>query len=198
MRSLKNLKITESIQSKKLVFEESSYDKFDTISIYFGFSVLAGISLFFLKEVTPSLNNSLEYFILICLLLSSLYIIYCKFTEKHLKQITFNIHKEEAKKRIIEYGKRYHYRISKISGNLIFLNEPSDIYSLGKDYEQTTIIFFKDNAILYTLIKEGSRSNFTVLLSQHLTKSDFKKILQSKYSEPIKRETYFNSFFHGL
>lgn len=131
-------------------------------------------------------------------MLFSLYILYCKFTEKHLKQITFNIHQEEAKKRIIEYGKKYHYRISKISGNLIFLNEPSDIYSLGKDYEQTTIIFFKDNAILYTLIKEGSRSNFTVLLSQHLTKSDFKKILQPKYSEPIKRETYFNSFFHGL
>lgn len=37
MRSLKNLKITESIQTEKLVYEESSYDKFDTISIYFGF-----------------------------------------------------------------------------------------------------------------------------------------------------------------
>ncbi|CAI8749340.1 hypothetical protein [Chryseobacterium sp. IT-36CA2] len=198
MRSLTNLKITESIQSKKLVFEESSYDKFDAISIYLGFSVLAGISLFILKEVTPSLNNSLEYSILIGLFIFSVYVFYCKSTEKYLKQITFKIHKEEAKKRIIEYGKKYHYRISKISGNLIFLNEPSDIYSLGKDYEQTTIIFFKDNAILYTLIKEASRSNFPVLLSQHLTKRDFKKILQSNYIEPAKHTTYFNSFFHGL
>jgi hypothetical protein len=198
MRSLKNLKITESIQSKKLVFEESSYDKFDTISIYLGFSVLAGISLFLLKEVTPSLNNSLEYSILIGLFIFSVYVLYCKSTEKNLKQITFTIHKEEAKKRILEYGKKHHYRISKISGNLIFLNEPCDIYSPAKDYEQTTIVFFKDNTILYSFIKEGSRSNFPVLFSKYLTKIDFKKILHPDYIEPIKRTTYFNSFFHGL
>ncbi|RQO38066.1 hypothetical protein DBR39_14410 [Chryseobacterium sp. KBW03] len=198
MRPLKKLKITESIQSKKLVFEESSYDKFDTISIYFGFSVLAVATLFFLKDLTFSLNSGLEQFILTCLLIFSLYVLYCKFTEKHLKQITFTIHKEEAKKRILEYGKKHHYRISKISGNLIFLNEPCDIYSPGKDYEQTTIVFFKDNTILYTFIKEGSRSNFPVLFSKYLTKMDFKKILRSDYIEPIKRTTYFNSFFHGL
>lgn len=198
MRSLKNLNITESIQSKKLVFEESSYDKFDTITIYFGFSVMVSASLFLLRDITPSLNNSLEYSVLIGLLIFSGYVLYCKFTEKYLKEIPFSISKEEAKKRIIEYGKKHHYRISKISGNLIFLNEPSDNYSLGKEYEQTTIVFFKNNAILYTIIKEGSKSNFPVLLSQHLTKRDFKKIMCPEYVEPIKRTTYFNSFFHGL
>lgn len=198
MRSLKNLRITESIQSKNLVFEESSYDKFDTISIYLGFLVLASASILCLREIKPSLNSSLEYFILTCSLIFSVYVLYCKFTEKHLKEITFDIHKQEAKKRIIEYGKKYNYRISKISDNLIFLNEASDLYSFSGNYEQTTIIFFKDNAILYTVIKEGLRSNFTVLFSQHLTKRDLKKILRPEYIEPIKRTTYFNSFFHGL
>ncbi|MDW9380429.1 hypothetical protein [Chryseobacterium sp. JV558] len=198
MRSLKNLRITESIQSKKLVFEESLYDKFDTISIYLGFLVLASASILCLREIKPSLNSSLEYFILTCSLIFSVYVLYCKFTEKHLKEITFDIHKQEAKKRIIEYGKKYNYRISKISDNLIFLNEASDLYSFSGNYEQTTIIFFKDNAILYTVIKEGLRSNFTVLFSQHLTKRDLKEILRPEYIKPIKRTTYFNSFFHGL
>ncbi|REC49508.1 hypothetical protein [Chryseobacterium pennipullorum] len=198
MRSLKRLKITESIESKKLVFEEETFDKFDTITIYFGFSVMAGITLLVLKDIERSLNNALEFSILICLFIFSGYVLYCKFTEKYLKEIPFTISKEEAKKRIIEYGKRHHYKISKVSANLIFLNEPSDIYSLGKECEQTTIVFFKNNAILYTLIKEGQRSNFTVLVSQHLTRRDFKKLLHPQYTEPIKRETYFNSFFHGL
>ncbi|WP_213280331.1 hypothetical protein [Chryseobacterium indologenes] len=198
MRSLKNLRITESIQSKKLVFEESSYDKFDTISIYFGFLVLASASILCFREIKHSLNSSLEYFILTCSFIFSVYVLYCKFTEKHLKEITFDIHKQEAKKRIIEYGKKNNCRITKVTDNLIFLNETADFYSLGKHYEQTTVVFFKDNAILYTLIKEGSRSNFPVLISQHLTTRDFKKILHPEYIEPIKRTTYFNSFFHGL
>ncbi|NIF04397.1 hypothetical protein F3J23_02990 [Chryseobacterium sp. Tr-659] len=198
MRSLKKLSITESIQSKKLIFEESTFDKFDTITTYFGFLVLAGMSIFLLKDIKPSLNNSLEYLILICLFIFSIYVLYCKYTEKCLKEIPFVISKEEAKSRIIEYGKKHHYRVSKTSNNLIFLNEATDLYSPGKEYEQTTVVFFTNNAIFYTLIKEGSRSNFTVLISQHLTKRDFKKILHPKYSEPIKRETYFNSFFHGL
>ncbi|WNI38589.1 hypothetical protein [Chryseobacterium sp. SG20098] len=105
MRSLKNLKITESIQTEKLVFEESSYDKFDTISIYFGFSALAGASLLLLKEVDFSFNNSFECAILISLFICSVYVLYCKYTEKHLKEIKFEIPKEEAKSRIIEYGK---------------------------------------------------------------------------------------------
>ncbi|WP_185289009.1 hypothetical protein [Chryseobacterium lactis] len=198
MRPLKKLKITESIQSKRLVFKESWFDKFDTVTIYLVFLLLAGISMLCLKEIKPSLNNSLEYFLSTTSLIFSFYVIYSKFTEKHLKKITFDIHKQEAKKRIIEYGKKYNYRITKVSGNLIFLNEPTDLYSFGKNYEQTTIIFFEDNAILYTLIKEGSRSNFPVLFSQYLTRMDLKKILRPEYIEPIKRTTYFNSFFHGL
>ncbi|HCN49175.1 MAG TPA: hypothetical protein DIT10_08780 [Chryseobacterium sp.] len=198
MRSLKKLKITESIQSKRLVFKESWFDKFDTVTIYLAFLLLAGISILCLREIKPSLNNSLEYFLSTTSLIFSFYVLYSKFTEKYLKKITFDIHKQEAKKRIIEYGKKYNYRITKVSGNLIFLNEPTDLYSFGKNYEQTTIIFFEDNAILYTLIKEGSRSNFPVLFSQYLTRMDLKKILRPEYIEPIKRTTYFNSFFHGL
>ena len=159
---------------------------------------MAGASILCLREIKPSLNSSLEYFILTCSLMFSVYVVYCKFAEKHLKEITFDIHKQEAKKRIIEYGRKNNYRITKVTGNLIFLNETADFYSFGKHYEQTTIVFFTDNAILYTLIKEGSRSNFPVLLSQHLTKKDFKKILHTDYIEPNKRTTYFNSFFHGL
>jgi hypothetical protein len=50
MRSLKKLKITESIQSKRLVFKESWFDKFDTVTIYLVFLLLAGISILCLEK----------------------------------------------------------------------------------------------------------------------------------------------------
>jgi uncharacterized membrane protein (DUF485 family) len=197
MRSLKKLDITKSIQSKKLIFQEGWFDKFDTLTLYFGFLMLIGFSILSFKETQPSLNSSLEYFVLTCLLSFSLYVLYCKFTEKHLKEIKFDISQAEAKNRIIKYAQKRNYRISKPANNLIYLNELADLYSFV-DYERTTIIFFKDNSILYTLIKEGSKSNFTVLLSQHLIKMDLKKILQQEeINTETKNKGYFSSFFHG-
>ncbi|REC63484.1 hypothetical protein DRF65_05140 [Chryseobacterium pennae] len=196
MRSLKKLDITKSIQSKKLIFEEEWLDQFDNLILYVLFLMLAGISIWGFRKTILSLNNSLEYTILVCLFFSSLYLLYCKFTEKHLKEVKFNISKNEAKDRIIRYAQK-RYRISRPANNLIYLNEPIDLYSPGI-YEQTTIIFFKDHSILYTLIKEGSKSNFPVLLSQHLMRMDLKKILQQKKIETkAKNKGYFSSLFHG-
>ncbi|MGU3376070.1 hypothetical protein [Chryseobacterium sp. M5A1_1a] len=194
---MKELKIAESIQSKKLIFEENWTDKFDILTIYFTFFALIGFASISFSQIKPSLNSSLEYIILIGLLISSSYILYCKFTEKKLKEIKFIISDAEAKSRIIKYAQRSNYRISKVAENLIYLNEATDLYGPG-NHEQTYIIFFKDNVILYTAIKEGLKSNFTVLFSQHLIKRDLKKILAQGYIETIRRKTYFSSFFHGL
>lgn len=196
MRSLKKINIPKSIQSKKLIFEESWSDKFDTFFIYFISLVLIGASILCFKEIQPSLNNDMEYFLLICSLIFSFYVIYCKFTEKQLKEIEFDISKNEAKARIIEYGKKHNYRMPRTSGNLIYLNEIADPYSL-QNLEQTTVIFLKENAILYTVIKEGSRSNFPVLFSQYSIKMDLKKLLQEEKVETSKKRGYFSSFFHG-
>lgn len=195
MRSLKNLDIPRSIQSKKLIFEEGCLDKLDSLMLYIIFSMLAVIPIWgFRKGIIPT-SNSPEYSSLV-LLFFNVYILYCKFTEKHLKEIKFNISKNEAEDRIIRYAQK-RYRISRPANNLIYLNEPIDLYSPG-NYELTTIIFFKDHSILYTLIKENSRSNFPVLLSQHLMRMDLKKILQQKKIETkTKSKGYFSSLFHG-
>jgi hypothetical protein len=193
MRRLKNLEITESIKYRKLVFDENYLDKLDAFTIYLAFiSIIVNSALLF-REITPSKNNSLEYIILIFVISFSVYGLYCKITEKRLKEIKFNIHKEDAKQRILEYGKKYNYRISKISNNLIFFNEPTDVYNSGH-HEMTTIIFFKDDAILYTLIKEGAKINAPVLLSQHLTRLDLKKTLNKAKNT---NTGYFSSLFHG-
>jgi hypothetical protein len=179
MRQLKNLDISKSIESKKLIFEEGWFDKFDTFTNYFAFLALICFSVVCFKELDSSRDNGLEYFILSLVFCFSLYMAYCKFTEKHLKEIEFTIHKEEAKQRILEYGKKYNYRISKISNNLIFLNEPINDLSPG-NCEKTTIIFFKENSIFYTLIREGFKLNGPVLISQHITRMDLKKLLNLK------------------
>lgn len=186
MRQLKNLKITKSIESKKLIFEESWFDKFDTFTNYFVFLALLCSSVACFKELDSSRDNGLEYFILSLVFCFSLYMVYCKFTEKHLKEIEFKIHREDAKSRILQYGKKYNYRVSKISNDLIFLNEPTNNFGLS-NYEKTTIIFFKENSILFTLIKDNPRLNFPVLFSQHITRMDLKKLLNLKKKIKLKK-----------
>ncbi|WP_185289008.1 hypothetical protein [Chryseobacterium lactis] len=193
MRSLKKLDITKSLQTKKLIFEEEWSDKFDNLMLYVIFLILTGISIMGFRKTILSPNNSLEYIVLACLFFFSLYILYCKFTEKHLKELKFNISKTEAENKIIRYAQK-RYRISRPANNLIYLNEPTELYSLG-GYEQTVVIFFKDHSILYTLIKENYRSNIPILLSQHLIRMDLKKILKQKKIE-TKTKGYFSSLFH--
>ncbi|WP_419494117.1 hypothetical protein [Chryseobacterium bernardetii] len=193
MRPLKKLDIPKSIRSKKLIFQEGWFEKLDTLTIYAIFLMLIGYSFWGFNQITPSFDNSLEYFVLTLLFSFSLYVLYCKFSEKHLKEIKSYISSAEAKDRIIRYAQKRNYRISKPANNLIYLNEPTDLYSLG-DYEQTTIIFFKDNSILYTVIKEGAKSNFPALLSQHLIKMNFKK---KKYKLKLKKKVISVLFFMG-
>jgi len=195
MRSLKNLDIEKSIESRKLVYDESLWDKFDTVINYFMFFSLMLPAIFGLKDIKPSANNDFEYLFYICPFLFGLYGLYCKFTEKNLKEIRFTIHKEEAKRRILEYGKKYNYRVSKISNNLIFLNEPTNSFSHW-DEEKTTIIFFKDQSISYALIQNGRKINAPVLLSQHFIRKDFKKILHQTKFNLIKKKGYFDMFFN--
>lgn len=174
MRRLYNLNVARSIELKKLITEESFWDKFDTFTNYFMFLALILSSILCFGEIKPSANNSLEYIILTNGLIFSLYGLYCKFTEKYLNEIKFNIHREDAKQRILEYGKKYNYRISKISNDLIFLNEPNDSLGFG-DSETTIMIFFQNNNILFTMIKECVKVNTPVLFSQHFIRRDFKK-----------------------
>lgn len=151
-------------------------------------------AIFGLGYIKPSANSDFEYLFYICPLIFGLYGFYCKFTEKHLKEIKFTIHKEDAKQRILEYGKKYNYRISKISNNLIFLNEPTDSFGFG-NHETTTMIFFKDQSILYTVIRDALRLNVPVLISQHITRRDFKKILTQAKIKNKTKKSYFSLFF---
>lgn len=180
MRTLRNLDITKSIESKKLIFEEDWSDKFDNFTNYLIFIAIITCSLLCLKEINPlSSNDRVGYYLFPLITVFCLYGFYCKFSEKHLKEIKFYIHREEAKQKILEYGKKYNYRISKISDNLVFLNEPIDDYSF-RNQEKTILVFFKNDTILYTVIKEGVRLNPPVLFSQHFTNRDLREILQKK------------------
>lgn len=195
MRSLTNLDIEKSIQSRKLIYDEKGYDKIDIYTNYLVFISLIFFSMLTLMKIKPSANDDFEYIIYACLLLFGLYGFYCTFTEKNLKEIKFNIHKEEAKQRILEYGKKYHFRISKISANLIFLNEPTSSLSFWGE-ERTTIIFFSGQSIFYTVIKNGTKINSPVLLSQHLMRRDLKKILSQSKFDLNPKKSYFDRFFN--
>ncbi|HCR76664.1 MAG TPA: hypothetical protein DIW37_09725 [Chryseobacterium sp.] len=195
MRSLKNLDIQKSIESGKLIYDESISDKIDRYTNYLVFGALFYFSIAGLYKIKPSANNDLEYILYSIVLIFVLYSSYCLFTEKRLKEISFSIHKEEAKRRILEYAKKYHYRISNISNNLIYLNEPINSFSF-LDEERTIIIFFKDQSVLYTVIKSGRRINAPVLFSQHIIRKDIRKILHQKKFTLTRKKSYFDRFFN--
>jgi len=195
MRSLKNLDSKKSIDFGRLIYNESIRDKIDIYTNYLIFLSFIYFSIFGLRSMKPSLNNDFDYCIYFFLITFGIYGAYCTFTEKRLKEIRFKIHQEEAMKRILEYGKRYHYRISKISNNLIILNEPMDYFGFG-NYEKTTVIFFMEQSILFTVLNEGPKINTTVLISQHLAKRHLKKVLNSKNYYLKKKKGYFDGFFN--
>ncbi|SFI11991.1 hypothetical protein [Halpernia frigidisoli] len=179
MRVLKNLNDVKSINSKKLVFEESWLDKIDLYTNYLIYLAMAIFSLMSIFEIDPnSKNDTVGYYIFPFIILISAYAFYCKFSEKCLKEITFNIHSEDAKMRILQFGKNNNFRITKISNNLIFLNKPTNDFDFG-NHEKTTLVFIKDYSILFTIIQEGVRLNFPVLFSQYFFKSKMKRILKN-------------------
>lgn len=195
MRSLKNVQITESIERKKLIYNESFSDKIDKYMIYLVFIALTYFSIIGMYEIKPSANSGFEYILYISIFIFGSYISYCTFTEKKLKEISFSMREEEAKRRILDYGKKGHFRITKIASNLIFLNEP--INNLSKlNEERTTIIFFRNQSILYTIIKNGTKINAPVLLSQHLIRKDLKKILSQEKFDLAPKKSYFDMFFN--
>lgn len=163
--------------------------------IYLVFIALTYFSIIGMYEIKPSANSDFEYILYISIFIFGSYISYCTFTEKKLKEISFNMREEEAKRRILDYGKKGHFRITKIASNLIFLNEP--INNLSKlNEERTTIIFFRNQSILYTIIKNGTKINAPVLLSQHLIRKDLKKILSQEKFDLAPKKSYFDMFFN--
>lgn len=195
MRSLKKLEITKSIESKKLIYDERLSDKIDAYINCFTCIILIYFSISAFCEIRPSTNSGFEYFIYICVIFFASYALYCTATEKKLREINFSINKEEAKRRVLEYGKKQHFKISKIASDLIFLNEPTSSIS-RLDEERTTIIFFKNDSILYTVIQNGTRLNTPVLLSQHFIRNDLKKILTQEKFDLTPKKSYFNMFFN--
>ncbi|MBV8328748.1 hypothetical protein [Chryseobacterium sp.] len=176
MRSLKKLKITESIHAQKLIFEESQSDEANQLLSYIlfaGFVILPLLMIIdFVTEYEPPLFF-IPPFLLFCFGLHGLY---CQITEKRLMRITTHLKKSEIKDRIFQYAQKKNFRISENSDDTIFLNEPTYIGFDG--YDQTTLIFINENQVLFTVIKETSRFNTPVLFAQYGKRRDLKRILR--------------------
>lgn len=89
MRSLKNVNIKKSIETKRLVFDESWYDKSDTYFQYFVYLILILFPIPAIQLINPTTQNSnFEYAIFFIPIIIGLYSLYCKLTEKNLKEIS--------------------------------------------------------------------------------------------------------------
>jgi len=176
MRSLKNLDVEKSIIKSKLIYTESWFEKFNTIMLYLFFSF--GVICPFLVYHDPYRDHSktgTEYYLLFFMSIFFAYAIYRKATEKHLTKIISKYNAERNKAIITEYCKKFGFQKAVNSKNLIIYNK-SDAYAINNLYQSSRIFILEKNDIYMTMIKEGPKTNFPVLFSQLLLKSDIKKL----------------------
>lgn len=86
MRSIKKLKINESIQRKRLVFEEDWTERFEPILLYLLAFALIVESIMIIKDINPDSQNDMFFICFFCPLAiwTGIWVIYRKLVEKKL------------------------------------------------------------------------------------------------------------------
>jgi hypothetical protein len=177
MRELKKLNPEDSISKRQLIFNEDWSDKFNRLMVYV-FS-----SPFIFLPIVMILNekflNSNEEFVLYCVLPASfifgLYTCYRNATEKRLSKIDTNLSRQTIKKLLLEYAEKNRYEIYRKSDGCVILNEA---YGNSICYKKTRIFFFRDNLILFTVIRDGFRLNLPTLFTHLFLKRNLVRMLK--------------------
>ncbi|WPO80160.1 hypothetical protein [Flavobacterium sp. KACC 22761] len=178
MRSLKNLDIEKSIEKSKLVYTESWFEIIDTILLlmFFSFGFICPFLVYFDPHRDHS-NTGGEYYLLFFMSFFFAYAIYRKLTEKHLTKIISKYDLEKNRTIIIEYCKKFGFQKAVSSKKLVIYNK-SDNLAINNLYQSSRIFILDKNDIYITMIKEGHKTNFPVLISQIILKWDIKKLCQ--------------------
>lgn len=179
MRLLKNLNIKECFTKRRLVFDESLYDKFETLAVYFYFLpfIILPIQSIFKDKFVNSNETFLLYSIYPISIFIGLYIIYRKATEKYLMKIEANLGRAALIKLINEYANYNQLEVFRKTNECIIINE---FYSNRNHRNYKIYIFFsKDNLILFTILRNSIKINLPVLFTHFFLKHDLKKMIKN-------------------
>lgn len=177
MRSLRNLKINQSIEQGKLVYNEPWDEKLDTYANYFfsiAFIFIAATQLLNLKIHS---ENYVAFQIILGVSLGALglYNFYRKLVEKKLITIESNLQANEIKRRLLDFAIKEEYEIYRQNGYCLIFNETIGFW--GDRHKKTRIIFIRDYKIYFTVIQDNFRLNRPIYTTHLFLKHAFKKLL---------------------
>ncbi|HRO74978.1 MAG TPA: hypothetical protein PLP27_02385 [Crocinitomicaceae bacterium] len=175
MRQLKQLNIEKSIKQEKLIFKESWFDKFDAITVYlvFGWFVILPFLMFFDPYRT---QGEIGYYLIFIMTFFGIYVIYRKATEKRLINIPNSNDQERNRQLINEYCQSEKFNKYRNATNIIIYTEDAD-FSINPKWKTSYIFLFKNNTVLFTVLKERFKLNLPTLTKHLFVKRDLKKIL---------------------
>jgi hypothetical protein len=177
MRSIKNLKINESIRHKKLIIEETSFEKLNTFVVYFFGIILISISIMSIKEIHSDSQNE-KYIGGIFSLFSMLtgaWLMYRKWMEKELITVKSKFTAKEIKTKLLQFAMEEAFEIYKQDGYCLILNE--SIGFLNGNHKKTRIIFIRDHEVYFAILQDNSRLNRPILTSHLFLKHALQKLL---------------------
>ena len=175
MKLITQINFTKSIDKKWLIYKESYYDKFDTLT-----HILATLALSYSTYVTfiskDKLNENEKFVIYLFIFASTVicFVTFKKLTEKRLKVIETKNTEQENKKQLKKLSQEkgwFEYRSN--PNTLIFHEDAGDWNKYIK------IFLFKDNKIYYTILTERFKLNYPTFTENH----SVKKLLESLSSK---------------
>lgn len=182
MRELIKLNPEDSISKRRLIFDEGWLDKFNRLAVYVVFSPFIFLPVvMFMKEKFVSPNDEfILHWVLPTSFLFGLYIFYRNATEKRLIKVSTDLDRQTIKKIILEYAVKNQHEIYRKSDNCIILNEAYSDWTSA--HKKTRIFFFKDNLLLFTVIRDGFKLNLPTLFTHIFLKRDLTKLVKTASS----------------
>lgn len=179
MRSITDVNIEKSIEKQKLVFNETSFDVFDRLIVYFVHGTMVFTALLCFKEF--DYQNTNERFLIFTFLplsnLYGIYTIYRKATEKHFYIIKTPFNKFKNKEILLTFAKKKGYKIIEKSTDCFIFNEYLGELLTPKSINSMVFIVIH-HQIYFTILKEHAKLNLPTLTSHLILKYDLKKYLK--------------------
>jgi hypothetical protein len=179
MRTLKNIDIIKSIDSKKLQYDKSWGEYFDVIiflvAIIFGFVVCPLLVLFFEIDLSNPNEKFIGYTVLPILIILGSYLAIRKITELRLKTIPTTLNKQDTFDSIILFSQNEDYKIRRKSNYCIVMDQ----FKNDSKFARTAVLFITDNKLYFTMIQDNFKINTPTFSSHILLKRNLKRWLKN-------------------
>jgi hypothetical protein len=186
MRTLNNIDIIKSIDSKKLQYDKGWGEYFDAlifpVAIIFGFVVCPLLILFFEIDLNNPNEKFIGYTVLPLVIIIGSNLAIRKITELHLKTIPTTFNEQDTFDSIILFSENENYKIRRKSNYCIVMDQFKD----DSKFARTVVLFITDNKLYFTMIQDNFKINTPTFISHILFKRNLKRWLENNAGNSVQ------------